>query len=76
MADEEKKPRHRLGADELLEETQGAIAKIVHVLESNGLATESVEHIRSLAKGADFMVSDLGQLSQSLRRGSKSGNRE
>ncbi|CAM9480615.1 unnamed protein product [Scytosiphon promiscuus] len=57
MADEEKKPRHRLGADELLEETQGAIAKIIHVLESNGLAAESVEHLRSLVKGADFMGS-------------------
>lgn len=56
MADEDKKPRHRLGADELLEETQAAIGKIVNLLESNGLAAESLEHLTSLVKGADFMV--------------------
>lgn len=57
MADEDKKPRHRLGADELLEETHGAVGKIVSLLESNGLAAESVDHISSLAKALDFMVS-------------------
>lgn len=57
MGDEDKKPRHRLGADELLEETQGAIAKITDLLESNGLAEESLEHLRSLINRADFMVS-------------------
>lgn len=56
MGDEDKKPRHRLGADELLEETQGAIGKIINLLESNGLAEESLEHLKSLMKGADFMV--------------------
>lgn len=56
MADEEKKPRHRLGADELLEEVQAAVAKIITLLESNGLAEESVEHLVSLVKGLDFMV--------------------
>lgn len=56
MADEEKKPRHRLGADELLEEVQAAVAKIINLLESNGLAQESVEHLVSLVKGLDFMV--------------------
>lgn len=56
MADEEKKPRHRLGADELLEEVQAAVAKIINLLESNGLAEESVEHLVSLVKGLDFMV--------------------
>lgn len=56
MGDEDKKPRHRLGADELLEETQTAIGKIGALLEANGLAAESVDHLNSLAKGADFMV--------------------
>lgn len=56
MADEEKKPRHRLGADELLEEVHAAVAKIIKLLESNGLAEESVEHLMSLVKGLDFMV--------------------
>lgn len=56
MGDEDKKPRHRLGADELLEETQTAMGKIVNLLESNGLAAESLEHLTSLVKGADFMV--------------------
>lgn len=56
MGDEDKKPRHRLGADELLEETQTAIGKIVALLEANGLAAESLEHLTSLIKGADFMV--------------------
>lgn len=56
MGDEDKKPRHRLGADELLEETQAAIGKIVALLEANGLAEESLEHLASLVKGADFMV--------------------
>eukprot|EP00752_Nemacystus_decipiens_P005614 g5080.t1 len=55
MGDEDKKPRHRLGADELLEETQTAIGKIVALLEANGLAAESLEHLTSLTKGADFM---------------------
>lgn len=55
MAEEDKKPRHRLGADELLEETDGAVVKIVNLLESNGLAPESVEHITTLVKGLDFM---------------------
>ncbi|CAM9887112.1 unnamed protein product, partial [Pylaiella littoralis] len=55
MGDEDKKPRHRLGADELLEETQGAIGKIINLLESNGVAEESLEHLKSLMKGADFM---------------------
>lgn len=59
MAEEDKKPRHRLGADELLEETDGAVVKIVNLLESNGLAPESVEHITTLVKGLDFMVSQL-----------------
>lgn len=59
MADEDKKPRHRLGADELLEETQAAIGKIVNLLESNGLAAESLEHLTSLLKAADFMVRDF-----------------
>lgn len=57
MADEDKKPRHRLGADELLEETHGAVGKIVNLLKSNGLAAESVDHVSSLAKALDFMVS-------------------
>ncbi|CAM9192621.1 unnamed protein product [Ectocarpus sp. 13 AM-2016] len=57
MADEDRKPRHRLGADELLEETQGAIAKIVNLLEVNGLAAESFERLTSLTKGGDFMGS-------------------
>lgn len=56
MTDEDKKPRHRLGADELLEETNGAITKVFNLLESNGLAAESVEHLQSLAKAVDFMV--------------------
>lgn len=57
MVDEDKKPRHRLGADELLEETHGAVGKILNLLQSNGLAAESVEHLTTLAKGVDFMVS-------------------
>lgn len=56
MGDEDKKPRHRLGADELLEETHTAIGKIVALLEENGLAAGSLEHLTSLTKGADFMV--------------------
>lgn len=56
MGDEDRKPRHRLGADELLEETNGAISKIINLLQSNGLAAESVEHLASLAKVPDFMV--------------------
>lgn len=56
MVDEEKKPRHRLGADELLEETNGAVAKVVNLLSSNGLATDSVQHLTSLARALDFMV--------------------
>lgn len=56
MGDEDKKPRHRLGADELLEETQAAIGKIIALLEASGLAAESLEHLTSLIKGADFMV--------------------
>lgn len=57
MVDEDKKPRHRLGADELLEETHVAVGKILNLLQSNGLAAESVEHLTTLAKGVDFMVS-------------------
>lgn len=56
MGDEDRKPRHRLGADELLEETNGAIGKIINLLASNGLAAESIEHLTNLAKGNDFMV--------------------
>lgn len=68
MADEDKKPRHRLGADELLEETHRTVGKIVSLLESNGLAAESVEHITTLAKGLDFMVNSTVHLCMSFLR--------
>lgn len=66
MGDEDKKPRHRLGADELLEETNGAVGKIVNLLKSNGLAAESVDHINTLAKGLDFMVSERALYNNNL----------
>lgn len=56
MADE-KKPRHKLSADELIEETHASIRKIIELLESKGLAAESVEHLTSLDSKLDFMVS-------------------
>lgn len=56
MIDEEKKPRHRLTADEVLEETNAAVGKIITLLMSKGLEDQSVTHLRSLAKANDFMV--------------------
>lgn len=56
MADD-KKPRHKLNADELIEETHVSIRKIIDLLDSNGLAAESVEHLTSLDNKLDFMVS-------------------
>lgn len=59
MGDEDRKPRHKLNAEDLLEETNGAIQKIVALLESSGLAAESVEHLHSLVKALDFMVNAM-----------------
>ena len=54
---DDKKPRHKLSADELIEEAHTSIRKVIELLESNGLATESVEHLTSLDNKLDFMVS-------------------
>lgn len=53
---EDKKPRHKLSADELIEETHASTRKVIELLESKGLAAESVEHLRSLDNKLDFMV--------------------
>lgn len=61
MGDDENKPRHKLSADELLEETNGTIRKIVDVLEKNGLAPDSIKHMKDMAEALDFMVRSVIQ---------------
>ncbi|CAM9398716.1 unnamed protein product [Choristocarpus tenellus] len=62
MGDDPPKPRNRLGADELLEETHNAVFKVISLLERNGLAAESVDHLKSMDQGLDFMSAlNLGQ---------------
>ncbi|KAG5192603.1 hypothetical protein JKP88DRAFT_173139 [Tribonema minus] len=67
MSDEpagEKKPRTRMNAEELLEETSQAMEKAVAFLESNGLHAASVENVRHLTSALAW--SDALHLTQSL----------
>ncbi|CAM9584062.1 unnamed protein product [Ascophyllum nodosum] len=53
--DKDKKPRYKMGADELVQETHGSVKEIINLLDSKGLAQESVEHLTTLDNKLDFM---------------------
>ncbi|CAM9586812.1 unnamed protein product, partial [Discosporangium mesarthrocarpum] len=56
MGDDPPKPRNRLGAEELLEEIHASVARVINLLEENGLAEESVNHLNTMDQALDFMV--------------------
>jgi hypothetical protein len=71
MADEaaaaaggERKPRTRMNAEELLEETSGAMERVTSFLAANGLHSESVGNLRQLAGGLAW--ADALNLAQGL----------
>jgi hypothetical protein len=60
----EKKPRTRMTADELLEETSSALTRAINMLEANGLNAASAQHLRQIGSTAAW--SDALSLTQDL----------
>ena len=60
--DKDKKPRYKMGADELVQETHGSVKEIINLLDSKGLAQESVEHLTTLDNKLDFMVCSFSRV--------------